>query len=477
MSERKTRYKGIALDWPTIEAAHNTPAQYCLNLTQGEIISLISHLEFMRWQTRWVDPPDQDTLSAFVDALELKLTGCGCFSCAEVAACITDDAGVQAALDGYLENSKYVRELNERLSLMASIGYAGTAGDGCDKDLLFGKITAMQDELYASGLDWIQILDASLQLTELITQWGDEVTALLVVAGTPAAAVAGIFTAVSSVVEQWVTDLQQQYEAGYTTELRDELRCEFFCRQSESCEFTIQDMTDWIGEELAPPVSGVLDLFNWFLDITAPSPRYSVLAMWFFELKLYEFGVKNPIGNMLAGGAAQDAMMRLNRVILAADPDNDHVVFCDCAFTWVNSSWTYVDLLTPYNAPDGWTFTSTKPLFNVSQFGGYGEYRGSSAALLSTVTIELEFPLSSIGRLTLGAYGNGTNSTYRRLIVKAYRDGVELYTQTSDIGFSAANRYNFDIGDNVDKIVIVAETLQLFSGIAVNHIQFSDFPE
>lgn len=327
---RKGRNKTLVQQWSTIADASGNDAVYCINLTQGEVLALASLVEFLRWPTRWVDPPTNDVLQLWCDELEYKLMGCGCFSCQHVADCIADDAAVRAALDGWIQDSAYAAAVERAMRSLSSntTGYDGNIGE-CDTDALFGAISAVFDELYASGSDWLEILDASAQFTEQMTLWGEEIVAALAATTAVGAGAAAILTIVSNVVEQWITDAIQAYQSGYTTELRDELRCEFFCIVRDDCAFSAGDILAWLEAELTPNITTISDLLLWYLG-QGFSGRTAVLALWYFELALYRFAITTRLGNMIGGGPATDAMVRLQKVSLASDPDPDHTIWCDC---------------------------------------------------------------------------------------------------------------------------------------------------
>ena len=334
---RRNNAKLIATSWAQVQEAEG---EYCIKLTQGQMLALVSQLQFLRWLTRWTDSPTQEEITTFADELESRLTvGCDCTDCDAVALCITDNDGVREALGDWFRDTEYNESIRRSEELLRSLGTGYTAA-GCDKDALFGAITDVFNELNDSSLDFLQILDASTQVLELVSEWGEELTVLALAGSAPVAVAVGVLSVIATVVEQFITDLIQNYEAADTTELRDELRCEFLCyaELNLDCDFTAWDILEWLEPQIGFVAQDVVGLVAWFFGITPDISRETVLRLWYLELALYRFAIKNTLASIFVGQPARDQMVRLTRVALASEPTDAWVALCDvCVATWTHS--------------------------------------------------------------------------------------------------------------------------------------------
>lgn len=260
-------------------------------------------------------------------------------NCAEVANCIESNPATREALSEWFRDSQYNESLQRALEGLSSGGTGYNGSTTCDDDALFGSITAVFDELNQSAIDWLEILDASSQLIELLSEWGEELVALSIASGGTWVIATSIIAVIANVIEQFILDLYQNYQASYSTELRDELRCEFFCyAQANDCTYTALDILTWIEPQVAFTAEDLLGLVSWFFGLTIDISRVTVLRMWYFELKLYQFAITNTLASLFVGQPARDAMVRLTKVSQASDPDPDWSIICDeCVTTWTHT--------------------------------------------------------------------------------------------------------------------------------------------
>lgn len=393
--------------------------------------------------------------------------------CEQVANCIENNPATREALSDWFRDSDYNEALERALEGLTSPGTGYSPGGGCDEDALFGSVTAVFDELNQSAVDFLEILDASTQVVELLSEWGEELVALSIASGGSWAVVTGVLAVISTVVEQFITDLIQNYQAAFTSELRDELRCEFFCYAlNNNCGYTANDILTWLEPQIAFSADDLLDLISWFFGLTIDISRQMVLRMWYLELALYKFAITNTLASIFAGQTAKDAMVRLTKVSQAANPDPDWMIICDACSVVPTFSWTYTNLSTPVVPPVGWTFTHDRPLISgPGNFRGYGQYRGApSPQQLSTLDITITFPRGTLNTLRLRGFANSTTSSYRRYIVKAFDGATEVYTNTSTLPNANNVQTNFTINEDCTRITIRLEALQTFSGVCLYQI-------
>lgn len=327
---RRNNAKLIATSWTQVQAAEG---EYCIKLTQGQVLALVSQLQFLRWLTRWTDSPTQEEISTFTDELESRLiVACDCTDCDAVALCITENQGVRDSLNRWFRDTEYAEQLQRALEALESLetGYVRVL-DQCDEDRIFGSITAVFDELNQSAVDFLEILEASSNITEMIYEWSEAIAAAAIASGGAAIVAAGVIIAAAQTTEEFLDDLIANYNAAYTTELRDELRCEFFCYAQDQldCGFSASDILVWLESQIDFSSITLVELVDWFFGLTTSLDRLTVLYVWYLELALMRFAITNTLASFFVGQPARNAVTRLIRVATASEPDNDWTVFCD----------------------------------------------------------------------------------------------------------------------------------------------------
>jgi len=257
-------------------------------------------------------------------------------SCLQVQNCIENNPDVRDALGRWFRDTEYNDRLERALEELKDLvtGYNGS--DTCNEDELFGAITAVFDELNQSAVDWLEILEASAQVVELLSEWGEELAALAIASSGSLAAAVAIAAVFATVIEQFILDLIQNYQASYSTELRDELRCEFLCHAlALDCSFTAFEILAWIEPQITFSAQTLPDLVAWFFGLTIDISRQTVLRMWYFELSLYRFAINNTLASIFVGVPARNALVRLSQVAQAAPNDDAWTIICDpCSTAW-----------------------------------------------------------------------------------------------------------------------------------------------
>lgn len=193
----------------------------------------------------------------------------GSMSCDDVADCIENDPAVQNALAQQIlsnpsnqttvyQTSVYGAPLNaaQRSAPLAS-------PPECDLDVLFAMCTAIIDQLHANNEDFLEILEVASNPTE---------RARNVISAIPGIGLLPIDEAIEF-INQMVEEIQENYDAQYTTSIRDELRCALFCaaKDAPDCIVTFDMLTTIFEDRLnyyLDPVNTVLAFVQYFVTST-----------------------------------------------------------------------------------------------------------------------------------------------------------------------------------------------------------------
>lgn len=190
-------------------------------------------------------------------------------SCADVADCIENDPAVQEAIAQQIasnpsnqttvyQTSVYGTPLNtaQRTAPIA-------APPECDYDILFAMCTAIIDTLHKNNEDFLEILEVATNPAERATN---------VISAIPGVGLLPVDEAIEF-LNQMVEEIQENYDAQYTTSVRDELRCALFCaaKEAEDCIVTFDMLTAIFEERLnyyLEPINTVLAMVQYFVNGT-----------------------------------------------------------------------------------------------------------------------------------------------------------------------------------------------------------------
>lgn len=203
-----------------------------------------------------------------------------------------------------------------------------TTTEDCDLALHFGRISEFIDILNGNNVDFFEWLEANTNFIELL-QVISSVTGLDEVS---IDALAGFIA--------YIQELPiEVYQAGYTDELKDEIRCDLFCRTKESCELKIADFSDYFGEKATIGIPASLEQFiQWLQDFAQYgilTPRETVFATFNLQLSFLRF-LDTQIQTIANGVMPRNASERLLlQLILTDTPDSDYELLCDeCPTEW-----------------------------------------------------------------------------------------------------------------------------------------------
>lgn len=406
------------------------------NATQyrAALVGVISQLT--NWYT-WDHPTDgtvcadcEEAAQLWAYALENATFSENCedeMSCADVADCIENDESVQAAIAAQLaiagasQTTVYQTSVYGTPLAEAQRSAPIATPPECDLDILFAMCTAIIDQLHKNNEDFLEILEAASNPTE---------RARNVISAIPVVGLLPIDEAIEF-IDQLVEEIQENYDAQYTTSIRDELRCALFCaaRDAEDCIVTFDMLTAIFENRLGyylDPVNTAGALVQYFLlstwagTIVVDIMTLVQIAFWRQASEWLGVNIRT---------------LQIVARLVIDNPDPDWEILCtDCAIPWITVDWKNDGI-------QGWEIIGTFAEFEP----GHGWKPGAS--------------------------GN-SQIAIKKAITGTFTD-VELYFEeelTPGIFYVANYAFNaFYTGTvNVDNLHVGWSGLSLTSGIAFN---------
>lgn len=117
----------------------------------------------------------------------------------------------------------------------------------CDKDLLFGQITQLIDYANTLIVDFLETVTASGNAAEQIALM---LSAIPIVETLP-------FDEVFEFGVIVIDNFEQNYNAAYTSSLRDEYRCDLFCLVGDSCDLGFDVLADYFANKSLTTIASV----------------------------------------------------------------------------------------------------------------------------------------------------------------------------------------------------------------------------
>lgn len=192
----------------------------------------------------------------------------GDMSCEDVADCIETNPITQGAIASALESNSAIQQA--LADLIASNGgiadnitnvyrYGTPISDGyaaspivplvnCDSDKLFGVITEIVDQLDQNNRDFLELVEVGTNKRERIS---NIIAAIPVIETLP-------FEDIISFIDKMEAEITENYEAQWTTSLKDEYRCGIFCKAQDvedcilSFDLLVEFFEERIGASLEP---------------------------------------------------------------------------------------------------------------------------------------------------------------------------------------------------------------------------------
>lgn len=321
--------------------------------------------------------------ATFSDDCELDM------SCDDIADCIETSEAVQDAINAQMENNgSFQQTINNTSNYGTQLSSAQLAASlteaaGCDNDSLFGSVTAIVDQLNTNNVDFLEQLEIESNTIERASAF---------FAAIPLFETLPIDDALNF-LDTVMGEIKENYEATYTTGLRDTYRCAIFCLALEQpeCAITFDMLIGYFEQKLGAS----LDYEALFIDMVA----FFTTGSWSGEqisdvMHLAQLAIWREASNWLGL-----SFRTLQTVGLLGANDNDHdwaVLPCGCGTETPNldirnvDSGEYNSVITFIGHPEGhpeqdiWTITSQTATSNAAYVGyWFREQSGTCMRLVS----------------------------------------------------------------------------------------------
>jgi len=298
--------------------------------------------------------------------------------CEKVADCILNSDAVKAALaelmaqDGPVQDA--IDEISRHGSPIPSTISALPVTEGCDDlDALFAGITSIVDTMHNNNKDFLEVMALAATQTERLAQ---AISSIPVIGLLPVDEIVG-----------WVGKLQAEvltnYDAEWTTAVKDEYRCGLFCiaRDNDDCSLSYDDIIAFVTDRLG----AALDPLNLLESLV----QYTILGTW-SGTTVVDIMMLNQVNIWKVAGEWLGSVIRtLEAVALLGQdtPDPDWEILCeDCNAEWEHCFDFEVDdggftgIIGTYTSGVGW---EDAMLFSTNT------YRGIALSLTSSASREI----------------------------------------------------------------------------------------
>lgn len=247
----------------------------------------------------------------------------GDMSCTDVANCIGTDAATQAAIAAQVSSS------GPAATNIYNTSYVGapmtpaqrvtpvSVSEDCDLDELFGSITSIVDQLDTNNRDFLEVIQLTDNAQQRISK---------IIKAIPLLNEVPIDEALDF-ASQLSIEIKENYDAEYTSALRDTYRCAIFClaKDKPECEVTFQELVEYFNNRIGTslePVNFFVALVQYFTSGTWAGTTV-VDIMTLIQLSAWQ-QASNWIGISLR-------TLQTVGLLGANDPDPDWMLLCeDC---------------------------------------------------------------------------------------------------------------------------------------------------
>lgn len=249
----------------------------------------------------------------------------GTMSCYDVANCIEVNPATRDAINNLLSNGPGQTNVYNTsyygapmLAAQRNTPIATDPSGVCSPDVLFGSITAIVDQLNTNNVDFLEIILLTDNQQQRVSK---------VIKAIPLLNQVPIDEALDF-VSQMTTEIKENYEAQYTSSLRDTYRCDLFCiaQEAPGCEITFQMLVEYYNNRIGT----ALEPINFFGALV----QYFVSGSWAGStvvdiMTLIQLAVWQEASNWL--GVSLRTLQTVG-LLGSNDPDHDWAVIpCDCA--------------------------------------------------------------------------------------------------------------------------------------------------
>jgi len=234
--------------------------------------------------------------------------------CTLILDCINTDADIQQAIANYSIGSNVPPDAPLDTGISGTDVLEDANIVTCNNDNLFGATTGLVDLMNDIIEDLIEVLSNN---SSLIGRVGDAIEGIPLIGELP-------LDDILQLVENFVDDLEQLYQANYTVAVRDQYRCDLFCIAQGDCTITFEQIYDYFEGEFGStvPTNDVTEFVAWFAT-NSPANALIVPAWHLFIAGIMRFG----------GMVLDIDSGRLITMVSALynDPDGDWLTLCNCA--------------------------------------------------------------------------------------------------------------------------------------------------
>lgn len=292
--------------------------------------------------------PDYDVLEWFSEQLDAAiLCGSGNMSCEDVLDCIDGQAG-RELIGTIVTTNPSPSSVATLYPRIRGIGTTEIAPmDECNEDQLFNMITALVDAVHGDVVDLFEMIEVASNILEGVNILASAFGARELTLSIPQLLLSALGYVQSNFIEN--------YNAQWSDEKRDELRCAIFCYVKDDCTFSILDYL--VGAGVVPSTiaqifdSATLDLeevVNFLADIIDGNYDTVDVVGIMHGLVLF-LAASFDVGFRLPGFVRYGQFARYFQQVKAAsdESDNDWTVLCeDCAtpdrtVTFDDNGWAY----------------------------------------------------------------------------------------------------------------------------------------
>lgn len=306
---------------------------------RSALVGAISELcKYWTWEHTEDDiSAAQEAAFLFKDALNAASYEEACMTfCERMIECLTSDEDVQAALATLIASNPTVQDAiaaaiadsdTIRRALEIAPGLGAPMGpaqlnapintdSGCDLDVVFAEITGIVDQLDTNNRDFLEIMAVASTPGKRLAQ---------VIAAIPALETLPVDDIVAYVAKLY-DEIVANYNAAWTTAVRDEYRCDLFClaRDKPDCQLDYDDLFEYFNQRLGNAVS--------IGNLVGSVVQYTILGTWSGTvvidiMMLNQIAIWRAAGNWLGLNLRSlQAVTQLSGNI----PDSDWMTLCDC---------------------------------------------------------------------------------------------------------------------------------------------------
>lgn len=438
------RHSAIIMDWGAIQQIDDTESIFCL--TRQQATALLGITEYLGWFKRWENTGSDDwtVIHDFKFAIQTRLLNMDCDICAPLADCIDNNGDVHNALNTFLQNNGYgTGGGNPELPLSDGTLEENLLPDGytCSNDAAFGMSVAIVDSINEAVTEVLEAIEILTNPLELVAELADNVPGF------------GVLAAGGDVIN-WIQDTaKENYDAAWSTVVRDELACRIWCEFKADCDLSFDTIWGVYLDEsgIVPPTETDLESWLlWLIDIIFIDNLQTVSTVSLLGLLAMRYGGK--FGEFVLGIRSLQMIMRLSE----DETNSDWDILCDdCPNIWcVDTDFTIND--------GGWVLPPSPP-------HGAGIYGGSGWAHDDIIlpsgqrrrTVHIEHPFTSseittvkmIADFTIGFYQNTGAAVVIALVDTG--SGTNVYQKDNTEAAQGTNityEWNDPAGETADKI-------------------------